>query len=232
MTTHQQIAGISDEDMVQRMLQSHDDRFGSPFWEFFTSNVAEGLPTRPTIVDLGCGPGRLLQDLAGRHPGASLSGYDVTPAMIAHAKGLQFSNTIPTFEVRDITSEPLPFASGSVHLVIMVAVLHVLPDPMPMLAEIRRVLEPDIGTFLLRDWVRNPLRKYLRAALQDVSGDEAEQALKQWIRLFPVHNKYSMQDWKWLLRGAGFKLEAEERGTGSTAMMAFRPSTLPRSFLR
>ena len=232
MTTHQQIAGISDEDMVQRMLRSYEDRFGSTFWSFFGSHVAKGLSARPTIVDLGCGPGRLIQDMAGRYPGANLYGYDVTPAMVAHAQGLQFSDPVPTFEIRDITSGPLPFPNGSVHVVIMSAVLHVLPDPLPVLSEIRRVLQGDDGTFLLHDWVRNPLRKYLRSRLQDVSEDEAEQALKQWIRLFPVHNKYSLRDWKWLLRGAGFRLVAGEKASEATALMAVRPTTLPRSFLR
>ena len=230
MTTHQQISGMTDEYLLKRMLR--EDRFGDSFWNFFSSHVAERLDAKPTIVDLGCGPGLLLQDLGVRYPGASLYGYDITPLMIAHAQGLQFSDSIVTFEVRDIAAEPLPLPDGSVDLVMMSAVLHVLEDPLPVLLDIRRALKPQGGIFLLRDWVRTPLVKYLRSRLQDVSEDEAEQARLQWFRLFPVHNKYSLRDWKWLLRTAGFKLIAAEKATEYTVMMAFRPSPLPRSFLR
>ncbi|MBI1726845.1 MAG: methyltransferase domain-containing protein [Candidatus Rokubacteria bacterium] len=39
----------------------------------------------------------------------------------------------------------------------MSSVLHVVDEPLPVLAEIRRVLAPG-GIFLLHDWVRQPLR--------------------------------------------------------------------------
>ena len=201
MTTHQQNAGITDEDLLKRMLRS--DRFGDSLWNFFRSHVAERISARPTVVDLGCGSGRLLQDLRALYPGATLYGYDMAPEMVAHARGLQFSDSIAEFEVRDITAEPLPLLSGSVDLVMMAAVLYVLEDPLPVLLDIRRLLKHQDGIFLLRDWVRTTLVKYLGSRLQNVSGDEAEQARLQLFRQFPIHNKYSLRDWKWLLRIAG-----------------------------
>ena len=38
--------------------------------------------------------------------------------------------------------------------------LHVVDEPLPVLAEIRRVLTP-AGLFLLHDWIRQPLPAYL-----------------------------------------------------------------------
>ena len=29
---------------------------------------------------------------------------------------------------------------------------------------------------------------------------------RHWLRLFPIHNKYTVADWKWLLAEAGFSL--------------------------
>jgi SAM-dependent methyltransferase len=37
-------------------------------------------------VEIGCGPGALLSELAARHPEASFLGLDVEPKMIAHAR--------------------------------------------------------------------------------------------------------------------------------------------------
>jgi trans-aconitate methyltransferase len=68
------------------MVNTHPERFGPAFWEFFSGHVARALPAQPVAVDLGCGPGLLLRDLAEHCPAARLHGYDVTPAMIAHAR--------------------------------------------------------------------------------------------------------------------------------------------------
>ena len=77
MPTHQSLSGSSDEDLLRRMVETHPERYGPDFWAFFTARVAASLPPRPVMIDLGCGPGLLLRDLAERHPGSTLHGYDV-----------------------------------------------------------------------------------------------------------------------------------------------------------
>ncbi|PYN15804.1 MAG: hypothetical protein DME05_10470 [Candidatus Rokuibacteriota bacterium] len=114
MPTHQSLAGSSDEELLRRMVDTHADRYGETFWAFFTTRVAPSLPTRPAIVDLGCGPGLFLRDLGMRYPSASLHGYDITPAMIAY--GRQLAGVKLTLELHDVTAKPLPQAAGSVDL--------------------------------------------------------------------------------------------------------------------
>jgi SAM-dependent methyltransferase len=199
MPTHQSLAGSSDEDLLRRMVDTHADRYGEPFWEFFASRVAPSLPAGPVMIDLGCGPALFLRDLGQRYPSASLHGYDVTPAMIAH--GRQLTGVTLTLTVHDVTTQPLPHAAGTVHLVAMSSVLHVLDEPLPVLAEIRRVLAPG-GIFLLHDWIRQPLEAYL-AWRRDEMKESGPEALRRGFRLFPVHNKYTPDDWRWLLAEAG-----------------------------
>jgi SAM-dependent methyltransferase len=86
----------------------------------------------------------------------------------------------------------------------MTAVLHVFDEPMPVLAEIRRVLAPR-GIFLLHDWVRQPLDVYL-AWRRDQFGEP--ECSPRGFRLFAVHNKYTPEDWQWLLTRAGFAIRA------------------------
>jgi SAM-dependent methyltransferase len=204
MPTHQSLSGVSDADLLQRMVNTHTERFGEAFWGFFAARVAPDLPSHPTIVDLGCGPGLVLHDLSERYPAAKLYGYDVTPAMIDHARQLAYKGTAPTLAVHDVTSQTLPHGSGSVDLVSMSSVLHVLDEPLPVLAEIRRVLA-DGGTFLLHDWIRQPLPAYL-AWRRDVMKEGETESRRRGFRLFPVHNKYTPEDWQWLLREAGFTI--------------------------
>ena len=78
-----------------------------------------------------------------------------------------------------------------------------LDDPSPVLADIRRILAPG-GIFVLNDWIRTPLQTYL-ASRTDQSDDPAAD-LRRWLRLFPVHNKYTPEDWLWLLDRNGFQV--------------------------
>jgi SAM-dependent methyltransferase len=205
--THQSLSGATDDELLQRMLATHAERFGPPFWEFFTEQVAPALPRQPVIVDLGCGPGLLLRDLSARCPEGRLHGYDVTPAMVSHGMQLAFAGASPIFAVHDVSAQPLPHATNSVDLLSMSSVLHVIDEPLPVLAEIRRVLAPS-GLLLLYDWIRQPLTAYL-AWRRDVLQESPAEIYRRGFRLFPVHNKYTADDWRWLLAEAGFRIRAE-----------------------
>jgi SAM-dependent methyltransferase len=205
MATHQTLSGVSDEDFLQRLLATHSERFGADFWEVFAAQVAPHLPPRPVIVDLGCGTGLFLRDLGERYPQAILYGYDVTPAMIDYGRQLASTGPKPTLAVHDVATQPLPHEAGTVHLVTMTSVLHVLDEPLPVLAEIRRVLTPQ-GLFLLHDWIRMPLQAYL-AWRQERQEEEPAVSRQRGFRLFPAHNKYTTEDWRWLLGEAGFMIQ-------------------------
>ena len=201
------------------MVDTHADRYGAAFWEFFASRVAPSLPARPVVIDLGCGPGLFLRDLGRRFPSASLHGYDVTPAMIAH--GRQLTGVTLTLALHDVT-EPLPHAAGTVDLVSMSSVLHVVDEPLPVLAEIRRVLTPD-GIFLLHDWIRQPLEVYL-AWRRDELKESGPVAMRRGFRLFPVHNKYTADDWQWLLAEAGLTVRDQTQLRASHRIFVTTPA--------
>ena len=221
MPTHQSLTGSSDEDLLQRMVATHGDRYGDDYWAIFDTHVAPRLPREALVMDLGCGPGLFLRDLRARHPAATVYGYDVTPAMVAHARQLSWASPTPAFAVHDLTTQPLPHAAGVADLVSMSSVLHVLDEPLPVLAEIRRVLAPG-GVFLLNDWIRQPLSAYL-AWRRDVMGDDGPDARRRGFRLFPVHNKYTPLDWRWLLAEAGLVIRHEAQLRASHRMFITTP---------
>ena len=184
------------------MITTHPGRYDKDYWAAFDAGVAPHLPARPVVVDLGCGPGLFLRDLGQRYPSATLYGYDVTPAMIAHAQSLAYAGTRPTLALHDVATDRLPHAADAVDLVSMTSVLHVFDEPLPVLAEIRRVLAPR-GVFLLHDWTRQSLQSYL-AWRRDGLGETGPEMVARAFRLFPVHSKYTSEDWQWLLGEAGF----------------------------
>jgi trans-aconitate 2-methyltransferase len=64
-------------------------RFGAERSRPFADLLARVGARRPrAVVDLGCGPGELTATLAGRWPGARVTGLDSSPEMIARAAAL------------------------------------------------------------------------------------------------------------------------------------------------
>ena len=93
------------------------------------------------VLDLGCGPGAAFAGLEGHFPDASLIGIDHAPAMLQAAgatRALQLCGD----------AHRLPLPDGSIDLVFCNLTLAYCPDPVPVLAEIRRVLaEPGLVLF-------------------------------------------------------------------------------------
>jgi ubiquinone/menaquinone biosynthesis C-methylase UbiE len=94
-----------------------------------------------TVLDIGCGTGRLTRHVAGRlTAGGRITGLDplATRIEFAHAK-----NPYPNSEYRVAAGHELAFApDASVDLVYLNAVFHWIPNQAETLAQIRRVLKP------------------------------------------------------------------------------------------
>jgi len=98
-----------------------------------------------TILDVGCGTGRLLRGAANRWPQAQLFGVDPAEEMISEAKRL---NSNATFKLS--TAETLPFSDQSFDLVVSSLSFHHWADQVKALHEIARVLRIG-GHFYLAD---------------------------------------------------------------------------------
>ena len=174
------------------------------------------------MIDLGCGPGLFQRDLGQRYPAATLYGYDVTPSMIAHGQQPPPTEANTTLVVHDVTTQPLPLASGTVHLVAMSSALHIIDEPWPVLAEIRRVLAAG-GIALLNDWAGQSLESYL-AWRRDTMGESEAESQRRGFRLFPVHNKYTPDDRPWLLGKAGLSIRHEAQLRASWRIFVTTPT--------
>ena len=196
--------GSSPEFSSERMAETYEDRYGFAFWELFDTAVLPRLPDSPVVADLGCGPGVFLQDLSRRLPGATLYGSDVSQDMVDRAKELDYGGATVELTQQDLTQPPLPMPDGSVDLVTVITVLCFIDDPFPILAELRRVLKPD-GTFVLLDWVRHSLKEYLEGRAQAGGNEDHQHRMQR----FPLHNRYTAEDWRWLLGQGHFEILAE-----------------------
>ncbi len=99
-----------------------------------------------TVVDVGCGAGRAVGELAAR--GARAIGVDLDPAMLEVA-----AERWPTAEFHVADATDLPLEDGSVTGYRADKLLHALAEPERAVAEARRVLAVNGRAVLLgQDW--------------------------------------------------------------------------------
>jgi SAM-dependent methyltransferase len=104
--------------------------------------LAQQLPGRERVLDLGCGDGLLSAAIAAQ--GAEVVGADVAEAALARARVRCPEVTF----VRVPVDGPLPFADASFELVWASEVIEHVADTAAWLSEVRRVLAPG-GTLAL-----------------------------------------------------------------------------------
>jgi SAM-dependent methyltransferase len=85
------------------------------------------------VVEVGCGDGALLSELHRRGFGRELSGFEITEAAAALARGRPELHAVATFD-----GERLPVADDAYDLAILSHVLEHVPDPPALLAEVAR----------------------------------------------------------------------------------------------
>ena len=94
-----------------------------------------------TILDFGCGPGRILPSIRELAPRARLFGSDIDAEAIGWASGAL--GDVASFCAND-TEPPLPFPDETFDLIYSISIFTHLPEDMQWrwLAELRRVLKP------------------------------------------------------------------------------------------
>lgn len=114
-----------------------------------------------SVLEVGCGQGWLLRDLADALPDARIAGIDVREDAVFRAREL-----VPSSDLLVAAGERLPFRDGEFDLVVCSEVLEHVSDPREVLAEIHRVGRgmsvlsvPDEPWFWLANLARG---KYLR----------------------------------------------------------------------
>ena len=202
--------------MVERMSSDFGRRYPLAFWDFFESQVRTRTGDAPAIADLGCGAGLLLQELSSRLPDATLRGIDVSRAMLANAKGLDYATAAPSFTLHDLNHAPYPVEDASLDLCISANVVCFLDNPLVLFAEVRRMLCPG-GVYLLFDWKRQALPAYI----ENRGGFGNDPAAL--MSLQPYHNRFTLDEWRWLLAEAGFDLVGEAHPRTSHVALAGVP---------
>lgn len=140
------------------------------------------VPECRTIVEIGLGTGGLLPDLTAKAD--KVIGVDHSQAMLEEARRRLEQSGISGVELRLGEMTHLPMSDSSADCAIINMVLHHAADPLAVLCEIRRIIEPG-GVLVLADLGRHD-REWVRERLAD-----------QWLGF----EKTELEGW---LNSAGF----------------------------
>jgi ubiquinone/menaquinone biosynthesis C-methylase UbiE len=137
---------------VTALIPSADDeRFSftpftrHPFFLHVNRWILERVigPGRQVIVDLGCGPGAvtelILERVNGQQPPPRVIGVDPSPSALAKARAAISSKLA---EFVQGSAEWLSKLVKSADTVVFLNAIHLMPDKVQVLKEIRRVLKP------------------------------------------------------------------------------------------
>ncbi len=128
------------------VLRSHRWRNAENSAAYLLAHLHPGM----SLLDVGCGPGTITEDLARRVAPGAVVGVDGAAGVVAEARGRPARADLPSisFEVAD--AYRLPFEDGSFDVVHAHQVLQHLDDPVAALEEMRRVCRPG-GIVAARD---------------------------------------------------------------------------------
>ncbi len=154
--------------------------------------AAAQMASSRSILDVGCGTGRLLRSAHLRFPDATLDGVDAAVEMVRQAAALTTAGSGIHFQ--QATAEALPFPDRSFDLVFSTMTFHHWSDQRKGIAEVRRVLAPG-GKWLLADFMPTGVMRWVRRLVR--------------MRQFPVRGELEA-----VLSEAGLAVSAERRVPG------------------
>jgi SAM-dependent methyltransferase len=95
---------------------------------------AAGVADGDAALDVGCGPGGLVAELARRLGADRVAGVDPSAPFVATAR-----LSVPGADIREAGAEDLPFGDSSFDVVLSQLVVNFVSDPRRAVAEMRRV---------------------------------------------------------------------------------------------
>jgi ubiquinone/menaquinone biosynthesis C-methylase UbiE len=162
--------------LIQRAHFSHGesyDRYTARLFGGIHRRVAEDVaataPAGGTVLDAGCGSGRLAVLIARRRPDLQVRGVDLEPGMVQVAARRAEQEDLAGrvhFTAADLADLPLP--DHSVDLIVSTASLHHWADAGAVVASLGRVLRPS-GQMWIYDFRVVPAGR-VRSAAHDLGG--------------------------------------------------------------
>ena len=167
---------FDDEKFAAQYAKKHQ-KMASKFGERLEKKLEKIGFRQGTILDVGCGFGGTLLELAPKYPHADLIGIDLAdPLLTLGEKKARQMNVHERVVFKKDDVHELPCEDHSIDVIFNLNMVHLVYDPLKMLNEIHRVLKSG-GHYFISDLRRSWLGVFEREIKSALSADEAKKIL-------------------------------------------------------
>jgi ubiquinone/menaquinone biosynthesis C-methylase UbiE len=154
------------------------------------------------ILDLGTGTAQIPVELCRQSPTAQVVAIDLAEHMLAVGReNVRRAELDSRILLQRVDAKGLPFADATFGAVISNSIVHHIPNPGAVLAEVVRVAAPG-GVLFLRDLFRPPDEATLRHLVATYAGDAND--LQQKMFADSLHAALTVDEVRALVAGMGF----------------------------
>ncbi|MFB2934384.1 class I SAM-dependent methyltransferase [Aerosakkonemataceae cyanobacterium BLCC-F154] len=167
----------------------------------FAQRAIALAPTLAKVLDAGTGTARIPLLLSQQRPQWQITGIDLGENMLKiGAENIKKAGLQQQITLELVDAKQLPYPNEHFDLVISNSLIHHLPDPLPFLREVNRVLKPK-GALLIRDLIRPVNQETLQSLVESI-GTEYDRHQKQ-LFADSLHAAFTLQEIDRLIFQAG-----------------------------
>ncbi len=155
------------------------------------------------MLDAGTGTARIPILICQERPQWQIIGIDLAESMLqVGRKNVEQAGLQQQITLESVDAKQLPYPDAHFDMVISNSLIHHLPDPLPFLRELKRVLKPN-GGILIRDLIR-PMNEDIMNDLVDSIGTEYDEHQKMLFRN-SLHAAFTLDEVNQLVLDAGLE---------------------------
>ncbi|MCB2360140.1 methyltransferase domain-containing protein [Clostridium estertheticum] len=113
------------------------------FWDKELKHLLEfGLSDGMTIVELGCGPGFVVEKILNRFPNSEVTALEIEPMLVKYSRNYLLKKQFKRFKIIEGSIMNTGMEENFYDIAITRLVLEHLPDPLSAVLEVLRIVKP------------------------------------------------------------------------------------------
>lgn len=126
----------------------------------------------PRVLDVGTGTAQIPVELCRRSESSQVTGIDLAGEMLKLGRlNIEHAGLANRIRLEQVDAKQMPFTDASFDAVISNSIVHHIPEPIKVLAEMLRLLRPG-GLLFVRDLMRPPDAETVEQIVQSYAGNE------------------------------------------------------------
>jgi ubiquinone/menaquinone biosynthesis C-methylase UbiE len=177
--------------------------------QLFVSDLLSVCSDFATLLDVGAGTAQIPIELCGRHPNARVVAIDMAAHMLdIGRRNVAAAGLTERIDLQLCDAKKMPFADRSFDGVISNSIVHHIPAPFAVFAEMARVVKPG-GVLFVRDLLRPIDEAALAWFVKSYAGDATAHQQKMFAD--SLHAALTLEEVRGMVTRLGFDAATVEQ---------------------